>query len=152
MSKPSCGQFRSAGSFSIDSSSTDGLNPQCRGCAANRAAGYAPKRRALYSEDLPKARAHHRKQKYGIDQVAFDAIIASQGGRCAICREPFPTDRLPTRGEQHVDHDHATGKVRGILCGRCNTGIGLLGENIASLQRAQSYLSPAVSHVDHEHF
>ena len=77
------------------------------------------------------------KSTYGITMAEFDRLLASQGGRCAVCR----TDDPGGRGHFHVDHCHQTGAVRGILCHRCNTGIGLLGDNLGSLLAAVEYLS-----------
>lgn len=60
--------------------------------------------------------------RYGITLAERDALAASQGGRCAICREK--TDRLC------VDHDHATGMVRAMLCNRCNVGVGVIESSL----------------------
>jgi len=60
-----------------------------------------------------------REKLYGITIDQFEARLAAQGGVCAICRG------LPAPGRQfHVDHDHTTGAIRGILCQKCNGGLG----------------------------
>ena len=74
------------------------------------------------------------KANYGIAPEQFDAMAASQGFACAICKI-VPNKTL------HVDHDHKTGRVRGLLCAQCNSAIGLLKENTEFLARAISYLS-----------
>ena len=58
--------------------------------------------------------------KYGITENQYETLLKSQRGLCAICGEPPRTKRL------HVDHDHATGQVRELLCTPCNTLAGLL--------------------------
>jgi hypothetical protein len=63
-------------------------------------------------------------------------ILRSQGDTCAICRSAEPKGR----GYWHVDHEHATGRVRGILCNGCNSGLGLFHESIGSLRAAVRYL------------
>jgi hypothetical protein len=73
-------------------------------------------------------------REYGLTQTAFDAILADQGGTCSIC-----AGQPDVRG-WHVDHDHSTGQVRGILCGPCNTGLGHFRDDIALLGRAIDYL------------
>lgn len=63
-------------------------------------------------------------------------MLASQGGGCAICQKPDGEgkDRL------HLDHDHETGKARGLLCGPCNRGIGMLRDDPALVRKALDYL------------
>lgn len=60
------------------------------------------------------------KNRYGITVADYDRMLSAQGGRCAICK----TDKSLGRGRFHVDHDHVTGRVRGILCHLCNTALG----------------------------
>lgn len=86
------------------------------------------------------------KTKYGIDFADFDALLSSQDGRCVICQHELvyglPKGSRPEEGQREavVDHDHATGDVRGILCRQCNSGLGLLGDNVEALTAALSYL------------
>jgi len=83
------------------------------------------------------------KSIYGMPLGGYDAMLVKQDGKCAICQ----TDKPGGKGRFHVDHCHGTKEVRGLLCHRCNTGIGLLG-TVESLQSAISYLnkfSPANS-------
>jgi hypothetical protein len=81
------------------------------------------------------------RRVYGLDAEAFAALFARQGGKCAICKEP--EKRLHRRGTQlrlSVDHDHATGKVRGLLCNSCNAGLGAFEDQPERLQAAAAYL------------
>lgn len=78
------------------------------------------------------------KWKYGIDRSEFDALAAMQGGRCAICQEtPSPTRQGKTL---HIDHDHISGSVRGLLCHRCNLVLGHVDESVEVLRAAIEYL------------
>jgi hypothetical protein len=70
-----------------------------------------------------------------ISRETYDRIFEEQGGVCAICEE-FPIGR-----ELAVDHDHTTRAVRGLLCMRCNTGLGHFHDSIEILDRAIEYLS-----------
>ena len=80
-------------------------------------------------------RRSHLKRKYGITIEQYDEMLASQGGVCAICeREPNPNISL------HVDHDHETGRIRGLTCFRCNQAMGAFGEDPSLLRAAASYL------------
>ena len=74
---------------------------------------------------------------YGISMHEFDELVEFQGGNCAICFKPL--EILNRRA--NIDHCHQTGKVRGILCTGCNTGLGHLGDNIEGLERAVYYLN-----------
>jgi hypothetical protein len=75
------------------------------------------------------------KRKYGITRDQYEALLCHQGGVCAICRQTCVTGfRLG------VDHDHKTGKVRGLLCSKCNRGIGNLGDDVVRLRLAVQYL------------
>jgi hypothetical protein len=75
------------------------------------------------------------KGKYGLTVEQFDAMLADQGGTCAICG----TDQPGTKG-WCVDHCHHTGRVRGVLCTPCNTGIGQMKDDPARLRAAAAYL------------
>jgi hypothetical protein len=87
-------------------------------------------------------------RNYGITPEEFRALEAAQGGLCAICQQP-PRGKSPGKayaGEPrrdatlHVDHCHTSGRVRGLLCGNCNTMIGLAGEDSKVLLAAVEYL------------
>lgn len=85
------------------------------------------------SEERKKTK---RLKRYGITPEQYDAMLAAQGGHCAIC----PATEPGGRGEWHVDHDHETGEVRGLLCSRCNLGIGLFRDTPGLLESAATYL------------
>ena len=69
----------------------------------------------------------------------FDALLDSQGGRCAICR----TETAGGKGGWHVDHDHATGRIRGLLCHGCNIALGYFRDDPDRLRAAMAYLETA---------
>lgn len=90
---------------------------------------------ARYHAD-PEADRNARFQRlYGITVEEYDRLLAEQGGVCARCKsEPQATLRLA------VDHDHKTGEVRGLLCGPCNTYLGRLDANMATILSDLAYL------------
>ena len=86
----------------------------------------------------------HLKRKYGLTLAQFNAVLAKQEGRCALCRTTkWGDDR---KSNPHVDHNHATGVVRGLLCHRCNVAIAFFDDDIDKLRAAISYLSPGENH------
>jgi hypothetical protein len=87
-------------------------------------------------------RAYLIMAKYGITPDEFTLQMERQGWRCAICRKLFVMDKEKYNGPEypHVDHDHLTGEVRGILCSSCNQGIGKLQDDVEILKRAAKYL------------
>lgn len=75
--------------------------------------------------------------RYGITPAEYDVMFESQGGVCAICKNP-PTEGR--KGRLSVDHDHVTGRVRSLLCMRCNVGLGSLKDDPNFCHRAGYYL------------
>ncbi len=76
--------------------------------------------------------------RFGVTQDEYLRLLEIQGGGCAICG--VQQERLC------VDHDHVSGRVRGLLCGKCNRGIGLLGDSVSAMHSASEYLkSPPAS-------
>jgi hypothetical protein len=75
--------------------------------------------------------------QYGLTPDDYDRLLTAQGERCAICQAYDPG---PDRHTFVVDHDHDTGRVRGLLCGPCNMGLGLLGDHVGSIAAALHYL------------
>lgn len=84
-----------------------------------------------------KSRGQHLK-RFGITLADEERMLAQQGGACAICRTAFEKTKA-----KHVDHDHQTGRVRGLLCVRCNLGLGFFKDNEQRLLSAIEYLRTA---------
>lgn len=107
--------------------------PYCRTCERKL-------RREYYHKDLEKSRSLGRDKAlaraYGITREEFNNILAEQNNSCAICGIKEPGGR----GNWHVDHNHTTGKVRGLLCHKCNTGLGLFLESETILKLAITYI------------
>jgi hypothetical protein len=79
--------------------------------------------------------------RYGITMAEYWNMVAVQGGVCAICMKPDGK-------KLHVDHDHKSGKIRGLLCGNCNKALGLFKDDTKILVTALSYLNGQVSKND----
>jgi hypothetical protein len=113
--------------FTKSSSSPDGLWYVCRGCRSEM-------RRSHKKKDPRQVKDAFLQWRYGITIEDFEAMAESQGGVCAICGKQSLGRHLD------VDHDHASGFVRGLLCNDCNRAIGMLGDDPVVLVRAARYL------------
>ncbi len=155
-----CGLERPLTEFYRAAGTRDGLRGDCKACFQARAKAryplvreqriaaaqkwrdenperYRENQRRMRSspEGKERQRAGHLKRKYGITIEQYDQMLAEQGGGCAICgREPRPDISL------HLDHDHESGNLRGILCFRCNNALGDLDDDVALLRAAVRYL------------
>jgi hypothetical protein len=78
-----------------------------------------------------------RIRMYGIDVEDYERMLFEQDGVCYICKQP------PVKRALDIDHDHVTGKVRGLLCSNHNRALGLLGDDIILLLRSVEYLVKA---------
>lgn len=104
----------------------------CSRLCANRAwSAKNPKKRA----DLNRK---HLMMRYGITQHEYEKMLLAQDNKCAVCGTNKPGG---PGGVFAVDHNHKTGKVRGLLCSSCNTALGLLKDNKETLCSAITYLS-----------
>lgn len=85
----------------------------------------------------PAPKQDGKLSRFGLSQEDYRRILDAQGGVCALCGGTDPDRRLA------VDHCHETGRLRGLLCFACNTGLGKLGDTVAALERAIEYLRGA---------
>ncbi|MFI9235766.1 endonuclease VII domain-containing protein [Streptomyces sp. NPDC053079] len=112
---------------------------RCKPCVSEAARNWAAENRE---------RATLRRQRwnlqntYGITLDKYNAMLSSQGGVCAICEqdEPNTHGRTGRKFSLSVDHCHDTGRVRGLLCQKCNRAVGLLNDNVDLLRKAIDYL------------
>jgi hypothetical protein len=97
----------------------------------------AERERNAADPSRPLRVAHqNRKKNYGMTAAEFDTMICEQAGRCAACDDPFGQGTHDT----HVDHCHTTGRIRGLLCHRCNKALGNVRDSVAHLMCLVDYL------------
>jgi hypothetical protein len=128
---PKCERRKPAGKFSRRiRGSRIGLQSQCKKCHSQHAQEWAKRHPKEHAETWARYR---RKSLYGVSEEEFSARVLKQGGACAICGEIPKT--------LQVDHCHASNEVRGLLCGRCNRGLGMFKDSPKRLHAALEYLA-----------
>ena len=132
--------------FNKRSKSVDGLQPLCRVCEniinwryyKNNTERLKENARRYAKENPHKTRAHNVRRDYGIELDQVEEMMTSQKGCCAICKESLI--RPDSAKNYSIDHSHTTGRVRGLLCGNCNTSLGLMKENREAILEMIKYL------------
>lgn len=114
-----CGEVKPVDEFFPRRGRNNGRVEYCRPCGRER------------------RRMNGLHERYGLTALEFDALMRAQGGTCAVCKKP------PGKRRLHVDHEHVTGRIRGLLCFKCNASIGYMHDSPALLQAAVSYLESA---------
>jgi hypothetical protein len=120
-----CHAVKPLACFDSRTGNLDGRFSECKDCRSVRS-----KARRVRERD--KLNALQKKARYGLTPEMEAAILVDQGGVCGLCGGPPPLV---------VDHCHKTKMVRGLLCSRCNRGLGMLGDDVDGLLRALTYLS-----------
>jgi Autographiviridae endonuclease VII len=160
-----CGIEKPLSEFYREQGCRDGYRPECKTCnLAAKKAWYErnrereiarvqawqranPERHAATQKKVRERRRDVNRDAYlrrtfGIGSPEYEAMLEDQGGRCRICGRP------PREGSSlHVDHDAKTGRVRGLLCFRCNAALGQLADSVELVMAAADYLDGALEPV-----
>jgi hypothetical protein len=123
---PECFENKPFGEFPRNKSARSGLGVYCKPCHN--------KITRANKEKHGGARNYHLRRRYGITAEHYDRMLAEQNGVCAICCEAPAV---------HVDHDHVTKRIRGLLCFNCNGALGQFRDRTELMLRAVAYLRPA---------
>lgn len=140
-----CGETKPLTDFYPHKRTRDGAQYWCKECQKKAVvSGYRnnPEKHRIYNREwgrrYPDKKADIAlKTRLGLPHGTYATMLAAQDGKCAICGRTEPGGR--TR-RFHVDHDEATGKIRGLLCSPCNTGIGQLQHDPNLILSAIEYL------------
>jgi hypothetical protein len=108
----------------------------CKNCTALKAAVKWETDEEFRNQSKNNAYKHNIKKKYGVTEEQYLKIYDKQNGLCAICGQKSQTKA----GRLALDHCHKTGKIRGLLCVKCNAGIGMLQDDVNVLKSAILYL------------
>lgn len=123
-----CKEEKELLAFQRDVTKTDGLRPYCKTCTSKR-------RKELLSKGTIRKR--NLEKNFGKGALDFYAsLFEKQKGVCAVCK------RAENGRYKHlsIDHNHTTGKIRGLLCNNCNRALGLLKDSVEVLEAAKHYL------------
>lgn len=121
-----CNEIKSLSKFGPDKRRPLGLTLYCRECETAKVKIWRTKNR-------DKDRHTTFIRSYGISLKEYNAMFDKQNGMCKICRKPQNRELV-------VDHDHISLKVRGLLCFKCNTGLGNMDDDVIILKSAVKYL------------
>lgn len=121
-----CTEIKGLGEFSKNKNQKDGYSHYCKAC------------RKIETKTRKKQHdCSHYRRRYGITLEMYEEMLIQQNYQCAICGVDAKDAHLH---KLFVDHCHATGRVRGLLCNQCNTGIGMLQDSKEILAKAMVYL------------
>jgi len=154
-----CNNVKSFNEFNKAKNNKDGYYSYCRDCGSNAARSWKALNRKQYKKQQQKwaknnkekvnniANNYYQKklkfQQYGITKDQYDSLLKSQSNGCKICGNNNENNRALA-----IDHCHKTGKIRGLLCGNCNRGLGQFKDNKELLSKAIKYLSIADDMID----
>lgn len=137
-----CRESKVSSEFYQDKTKKHGLSSRCKPCARRQASDWALKhpeerRRIMRSwRGRTDVQVHNRKiwikRKYDLTVDDIEQLFVAQAGACAVCECALT--------KYHIDHDHASGDIRGLLCRNCNLGLGFFRDSVPNLAAAIQYL------------
>lgn len=128
-----CKQIKDLTDFYDSKETKDGKNCYCKQCHSDASRKWREKNRDKVKRLNRKG---NYKKYYGITLEEYEHLFYRQGGKCKICK----THQTKLKKLLSVDHDHNTNKVRGLLCQKCNQGLGMFNDCPDSLMQAAFYL------------
>lgn len=139
-----CFVIKPLSEFHKDSSNKYGTTYWCKECACASGKRHHARRMLTDPSYQEAMKTRYKKRYYGLTQKEYVEKLIAQGQTCAICGVELPAGGSFT----HLDHCHATGKIRAFLCTNCNRGLGHFKDSAEILQKAIEYLGLHSSNVD----
>ena len=127
-----CDSYKDLSEFGKRRKSKYGVTGECLSCLRENNSSPNQKYRRFF---------YHKQKNYGIDRDTFNTLYEKQEGRCAICGEYGEKDIDTATSKLHVDHDHETNEIRGLLCSPCNAGLGCFRDDTERMRKAIDYLN-----------
>lgn len=142
-----CKKIKFLSEFYKTKTHKDGCKSWCKSCDINYSSSWAKnnkgrrsKQRKIYSKTVKDYHKKYNLKKYYISLAEFEEMEMIQNGVCAICGKEETYKNQYGNARLSVDHCHSSGKVRGLLCRCCNTGLGGFKDDVESLSNAIIYL------------
>lgn len=127
---PICKILKERSEYYKWASRKDGLTAYCKECMSNRTKNWVAENKEVYAESMI---ASSRKSRFGISREEYQKMLVDQNNQCGICKREIGW-------EAAVDHCHNTKKIRGLLCRKCNLGLGGFKDNIKIIEKAIKYV------------
>jgi len=132
-----CKENKPKSEFFKHNQKKDGLRPECKVCTKLSQEPYRLESQRAWRAKNPRATNNtHLKKLFGITLKEYEARLESQNHCCASCGR----HKSEFKRALAVDHDHVSGKIRGLLCCYCNTALGLLRDDLETINKAYNYL------------
>lgn len=141
-----CGETKALVEFFKDKGFSDGHSSICKVCKKKATYEWREKNKDVYNAGAKRWRdnnkdkeyGHEIKRRYGLTLEKYNEMLATQDYKCALCNKKH-NDKIK-RGRLYVDHCHAGGQVRSLLCGGCNSALGYFNDDIELMEKAIAYL------------
>ena len=135
-----CGELKLYTDFALAARNKSGIGAACKSCVREHSRQYRAKNPEKRRQSW---REYQFKKRYGMTEQEVRNLKRLQGSFCPACQSEVDPETLV------YDHCHTTGNYRGIICSKCNTGIGKCGDNLEGLLKRAVYLSSAKGGLDH---
>jgi len=132
-----CKKTKAKSAFHKRSTAKDGLQANCKECGLLLSGAWTKNNKERKAE---LSRSSWMRIRFKMTIAEYNVLLAKQGGECAICHSIAPGGV----GRFHVDHDHVSGRIRGLLCTNCNNGLGRFEDNPDRLIMAAKYITDSL--------
>ena len=140
-----CKETKALSEFHFSKRSSDSRQHRCKSCAK----AFTQPATKQWRKNSPEGYTESTKRtkvklKYGISVEDIENLMIQQNSLCALCKNPISFNSEEKKDKPHIDHDHESGIVRGLLCLTCNTGLGMFKDSFDLLEQAKQYLQRSI--------
>lgn len=132
---PGCKKQKYLSFFGGDKTTADGKTVYCKNCKKDYMRAWRSRETTNWKE---RAKKGHLKQRFGLTIESFNILLESQNFKCAICSCELDIEN--NSRDVCIDHSHITSRIRGILCRKCNSGLGAFKDSLSVIEKAMQYI------------